>query len=240
MSNVQTSFRFWNRGNHRHHHSFDAGNEVPGLATAVAYSTTYLSTSASDTPGATFCFWSESGGLDRGLTSTSPQMAEAYPAGDTAATLTAWYLPRVDDPGQIGVGFDAFSAESGDFLDWGDTFNPFTVDPADAVHADDDSFVHTDAGAAHLNAAVVWPGDGRLLFSHWVCFGAPGDGTHGQLDLPQGASGACLAVYAPVDGPPDPSRKPWPPKILVQGDPAQIASEVLGSPAFVQQAKGVK
>jgi hypothetical protein len=238
MSDVLTSFRYWNRANHRHHHSFDPGNEVPGLPATTSRGTTWVQSTAPDTAEASFCFWSESGGTEMAGIAEVRQWAEAYPPGDATATLTAWYLGP-GGGGPVGVGFDAFSTAAGDFLDWGDTFTPFTVDPADAVSPADDSFASTAAGGVRITAAASWPADPLLVFSHWACFGIPGDGEGGELDVPQRASGNCLAVYASLDGPPDPSRRRWPPEILLQGDPARVTRAVLGSLAVMEQARGL-
>jgi hypothetical protein len=60
------------------------------------------------------------------------------PGPGTSGTLTAWYVGPGGGVGGNALIFDAFSETAGDWLDWDDTNQPFTVSPAAARGAGDD------------------------------------------------------------------------------------------------------
>jgi hypothetical protein len=237
MSNVETSYRLWRPADHRHHNSFAVGNEVPGTAPVQAQETTYVGPVVAPDPIGVdhFVFWSASGAVDRGAYLLSHEGAAAYPHGMAPGTLTAWYLGGDGPPGPPGLLFDAFSLDVGDFLDWGDDFDPFTVTPGSARH--DDLADSTD-GAVSVSAATVWPGGGPLLFDSWLVLGLP-DLPGPTVEAAQGRSATCLALYASPLGPPDPSRRRWPPDILLRGDPAELTREIVQSLAVDEAARGL-
>jgi hypothetical protein len=235
MSDVETSYRLWIPGNHRHHNSFAAGNEVPGTAAVRALETTYVGPVVAPDPIDVdrFQFWSASGSTDAGAYLLSHEGAAAYPSGGAPGTLTAWYLGGSGPGNDPGLIFDAFSLAAGDFLDWGDGFDPFTVTPGSSRR---DNLAETADDAVTVTAASVWPGPGPLVFDSWLVFGLPAlPGV--TVDASRGQSATCVALYASPLGPPDPTRRRWPPDILVLGDPAQFTREIVQSLAVDESVR---
>jgi hypothetical protein len=120
-----------------------------------------------------------------------------FPPGDDAATLTAWYIGRGGNgPGRPALIFDAFGEDIGDWLDWGDPFDPFTVDPAARRGVgDDDDVASTDLSAVTLTAANPWPGDPLLVFDRWLVIGDGVPPLSNELTEAQGWTGYAFALY---------------------------------------------
>jgi hypothetical protein len=224
MANLTISGGIWTPGNHRHHHSGTGGgyfdqSVVPGASGSVH------ADAEEHEENKTFLFWSWSGATATS-TSTDNSVWVTYPAGPQAATLTRWYLPDSEVPGpqHPGVYFDAFSLESGDFLDWGDTFDPFTVAP-EAARSDD--FASTASGAVSVTAEGAWRGGGPLVFSGWLVVRGSAPDHGNELSEEQRGSAIALATYARPNDVDRPVIERIPPFIYTMGDASLITRELV-------------
>jgi hypothetical protein len=200
MSQLTTAYRHWTPHKHRNHHAGRVGEEVPGIAPMVTVAT-WQEAQAPQPPNEQFLFWSVTGNTVGQRYSASTSASAAFPPGTAPATMTAWYEPlRVGPVGGPGVRVDAFSLATGDFLDWGNGWDPFTVDPA---RKRDDDKVDTSAGSASVTAEGAWGGPGHpLRFETWLTFRfAPAAEVAAQeLLLCSDQSGVAFALYAPPVG----------------------------------------
>jgi hypothetical protein len=223
MANLTISGGVWKPGNHRHHHT-GSGGDYFDVSTVPSASGAVHADAQEHEENKTFLFWSWSGATET-TTSTDNSVWVTYPDGAQPATLTRWYLPDSEVPGpqHPGVYFDALSLESGDFLDWGDTFDPFTVSP-DAARSDD--FASSSAGPVSVSADGVWPGGGPLVFSGWLIVRGAGAEHANELSEAQGGSAIAIATYARPDDVPRPIRDRIPPFISVRGDASLLSREL--------------
>jgi hypothetical protein len=236
MTEVTTAGMLWEAHHHRHH---PRPGDLPYVWGPVGPSEIRgpLPGTALDEAGDTFIFWSASGTVNGGGVSTQRMLSGSdipiFPPGaGTSGTLTAWYL----GPG-VGNGdaliFDAFSEAAGDWLDWDDTNQPFTVSPGTARGAGDDDDTASTAGAKGLvtvTAADPFPGAPLLAFDHWLTIGAGtaiGAGAPTDVTQEPNTSGLAFAIYrqaTPAKPPPGPRFRPqW----WEMGDPARELLAVL-------------
>ena len=212
----------WTPGNHRHHHAVPNGDYFDTSRTTASGACS--ATAQPHEVGKTFQFWSWSGGTDVG-TSTDPDITVALVPGAPSASLTRWYLRDSDVPGpnRPGVLFDAMSEVSGDFLDWGDTFDPFTVDPAGAR---EDCFASTANGSVIVTAAGSWPGSTEV-FASWLVLSGSGAELREELTVAAGQSALAIACYADPRRPHQPVDERRPPYIWFEGDASPVARDLV-------------
>jgi hypothetical protein len=219
MAELTLSGGVWTPGSHRHHHSGSGGGHFD-----ISHGRTYgfYTADARDPEdGKTFLFWSWSGATETGV-SLDHNVGVSFPERDTPATLTRWYEPDGGPGSETGLRFDAFSAESGDFLDWGDDFDPFTATPPGTR---DDDFARTATEPVSVSAADVWPHT-DLLFDRWLVVRGNADPIGADIRVERGQSAVAFALYAQAL---TPQRRPIdriPPYVYFHGDPAPITQEL--------------
>lgn len=221
MANLTISGGVWTPGSHRHHHSGTGGEHFDPTNLPMASGRVH-SDALEHEDGKTFLFWSWSGATETN-TSMDRSVWVTYPSGPQSATLTRWYLRDSDLQGSgPGVFFDAFSLESGDFLDWGDDFDPFTV----ARGARNDEFASSASSDVLVTAEQIWPGGGPLLFTGWLVLRGSAIGHGNELSEVQGGSAYAIATYATPNNLERPIIERIPPFIYTSGDASLITREL--------------
>jgi hypothetical protein len=231
VTEVTTEGRLWAAHNHRHH---PRPGDLPPVWGPIGPSDIEgpSPATAPELAGDTFIFWSASGTVNGGSVSTQPILIgtdiPTFPPGrGTSGTLTAWYLGPGGGNGGDALIFDAFSETAGDWLDWDDTNQPFTVSPAAARGAGDDDDTASTAGAKGLvtvTAADPFPGAPLLAFDHWLTIGAGtaiGAGGPAEVTQEPNTSGLAFAVYRQVTPAKPPSGPRFVPQWWEMGDPAR-------------------
>jgi hypothetical protein len=201
MSMVTSGAETWAPHTHRNHHAAGTtwifGPEGPTNVTGPDPVTAQPQIGSFD-----FLFWSAAGAQGGGLTypggELTPSPTPVFPAGSDPGSLIAWYIgPGGNGPGTPGLVFDAFSEADGDWIDWDQTNDPFTVTSGTrGAPPDGDDEVFTQDASATVEAARFFPGT-SLHFDRWLVFGGNTQASPGDQEVTQdeGTSGLAIAVY---------------------------------------------
>jgi hypothetical protein len=145
-------------------------------------------------PGlAKLLFWSVTDGASGQVFPAGPL---SQPVGEMPLTITAWYWP-ITGPGvgQAGIIDDAFSANSGCFID--DKFVTVTTDASLTSQANVVGFVPTRVAQALEAFAKVE--STTEPFSRWICSEGVGTPNDRILNIPAQARGIAVAIYQKPD-----------------------------------------
>jgi len=198
---VTSGAETWAPHTHRHHHAAGTtwifGPEGPANVTGPDPVTAQPQIGSFD-----FLFWSAGGAQGGGLTypggELTPSPTPVFPAGSDPGSLIAWYIGRGGNgPGTPGLVFDAFSEADGDWIDWDQSNDPFTVTSGTrGAPPDGDDEVFTQDEPGTVEAARFFPGT-SLHFDRWLVFGANTQVSAGDQEVTQdeGTGGLAIAVY---------------------------------------------
>ena len=256
MSDVKLTHRWWQRLIFSNHD--EDGRTLPSDTTGIPAPRAPYNPPEHDGMQFSFLFWSASGTASRQFPATpsggwvtteddhllqpglTPPPIDpwwvSFPDSRDHGTVTAWYA-LIEDYPALGVHVDAFSLESGTFLDW-------QADPSHPVFTSDhgwwgaEGMVQTTR-AAEIAAPDTWPPPNPLIpgpgpeleFHSWLILrSSPGvTPTKTSLRVAQNASALAFALYAaPEHVKPPLADYPWPIHITRQGDPrpSELTKEI--------------
>jgi hypothetical protein len=231
MSTLTTGGRLWSPHRHRHHPTPTQQPYLFGPASEIAEGSA-TNTAPSEVEGEQFLFWSVAGALSANGVQPPGQLTLSpvpiFAPGPAPGLETAWYIAPGIGNGRPGLIFDAFSETAGDWLDWDDTDDPFSVTPSaargTAVDVDDDVAYTDGKDQVTVTAAASWPGNSLVVFDTWLVVdsGAAIGAASNELLPPPQSGGYAFAIYRDLTPTGPPSNPQFIPQSWRMGDPALL------------------